>query len=52
MSAADICEALIAVMPTISVDGLTGKGMTWAASGEVAKAPMAVVIKNGEYVLP
>ena len=52
MSAADICEALIAVMPTISVDGLTGEGMTWSASGEVAKAPMAVVIKNGEYVLP
>ena len=52
MSAADICEALIEVMPTISVDGVTGEGMTWSASGEVSKAPMAVVIKNGVYVTP
>ena len=52
MTAADICEAVVAVMPTISVDGLTGQGMTWAASGEVSKAPMAVVIENGVYVLP
>ena len=52
MSAAEICEAIIGVMPTISVDGLTGEGMTWAASGEVSKAPMAVVIKDGAYVLP
>ena len=52
MSAAEICEALIKVMPTISVDGITGEGMTWAASGEVSKAPMAVVIKDGVYVTP
>ena len=52
MSPEDICEALIAVMPTISVDGVTGNGMTWAASGEVSKAPMAVVIKDGVYVTP
>lgn len=52
MSAEDICEALVAGMPTITVDGLTGSGMTWAASGEVSKAPMAVVIKNGVYVTP
>ena len=52
MSAADICEALIEVMPTISVDGVTGEGMTWAATGEVSKAPMAVVIKDGVYVTP
>lgn len=52
MSAADICEALVAVMPTISVDGLTGQAMTWAATGEVAKAPMAVIIKGGVYVTP
>lgn len=52
MSAEEICEALIAVMPTISVDGLTGQGMTWQATGEVSKAPMAVVIENGVYVLP
>ncbi|WP_455580768.1 ABC transporter substrate-binding protein [Dysosmobacter sp.] len=52
MSAADICEALVGVMPSISVDGLTGAGMTWDASGAVSKAPMAVIIENGTYVLP
>ncbi len=52
MSAEEICEAIVAVMPTISVDGLTGQGMTWAATGEVSKAPMAVVIKDGVYVTP
>ncbi len=52
MSYADICEALISVMPTISVDGLTGQGMTWSSTGEVSKAPAAVVIKDGVYVTP
>ena len=52
MSAEDICDALISVMPTICVDGLTGQGMTWQSTGEVSKAPMAVVIENGVYVLP
>ncbi len=52
MSAEEICEAIVAVMPTISVDGLTGQGMTWAETGEVSKAPMAVVIKDGVYVTP
>ena len=52
MSSTDICEAVVAVMPTLSVDGLTGAGMTWDASGAVSKEPMAVVIENGVYVLP
>jgi len=52
MSAAEICEAVIAVMPTISVDGVTGESMTWATSGEVSKAPMAIVIQDGAYVMP
>ena len=52
MSAADICEALVKVMPTISYDGVTGKSMTWGSNGEVSKAPMAVVIKDGAYVTP
>ena len=51
MSAADICEALINVMPSLTFDGLTGKGMTWNAEGEVSKAPLAAVIENGEYVM-
>ena len=50
MSAADICEALIPVMPTLSVDGLTGAGMTWDASGAVSKSPKGMVIQNGAYV--
>ena len=52
MSSTDICEAVVAVMPTLSVDGLTGAGMTWDASGAVSKEPIAVVIENGTYVLP
>ena len=52
MSAADICDALVKVMPTISYDGVTGKNMTWSSNGEVSKAPMAVVIKDGVYVTP
>lgn len=49
MSAEDICEALIPVMTQIEVDGLTGT-MTWTATGEVSKEPMAVIIKDGVYV--
>ena len=52
MSATDVCEAMVSVMTTLSYDGLTGQGMTWAADGTVSKAPMAVVIKDGVYVLP
>ena len=52
MAAADICEALTAQMATMSYDGLTGDGMTWDDNGAVAKAPMAVVIKDGVYVTP
>ena len=47
----DICDALIAAMPEITVTGLTGE-MTWQATGEVAKDPRAVVIKDGVYVTP
>ena len=50
MSVSDLGAALTAVMPEISVDGLTGVGMTWKATGEVSKAPKAVVIKDGAYV--
>lgn len=50
MSVSDLCEALKAAMITITVDGLTGEGMTWQKSGEVSKAPKAMVIENGVYV--
>lgn len=52
MSAEEICEAIVSVMTELSVDGLTGAGMTWSADGAVSKAPMAVVIEDGQYVLP
>lgn len=50
MSASDLCDALKPVMTTISIDGLTGTGMSWSETGEVNKDPKAVVIQNGEYV--
>lgn len=50
MSISDICEALKVAMTQISVDGLTSAGMTWKATGEVNKSPLAVAIKNGAYV--
>ncbi len=50
MSEKDICEALKTAMTTISVDGLTGEGMTWTADGEVDKEPKAVKIENAAYV--
>lgn len=52
MSAADICEALIATFTSdsFSYDGLTGLAMTWEASGEVSKQPKGMVIQNGVYV--
>ena len=50
MSSKEICELLVKTFSTISVDGLTGKGMTWGTNGEVSKMPTAVVIKDGVYV--
>ena len=49
MSVSDIGTALTEAMTKISVDGLTGDGMTWEATGEVSKAPKAMVIKDGAY---
>ena len=57
-----LCDALIVqfageyddagnqTAPGISVDGLTGSGMTWQANGEVSKDPMVVTVENGAYV--
>lgn len=49
MSVSELGTALSGAMTQISVDGLTGEGMTWQESGEVSKAPKAVVIKDGAY---
>ena len=50
MSAAEINAILVEQFTSMTFDGLTGAGMTWAATGEVSKSPMAVVIKDGVYV--
>ena len=63
MSVSDMCDALKAAMTEITVDGLTGEGMTWSADGEPSKAPKAVkiaisdetdadgnTVKTGKYV--
>lgn len=44
-----ICEAMKGAMTQITLDGLTGVGMTWDASGEPNKAPKAVKITDGVY---
>ncbi|MDY3920397.1 MAG: ABC transporter substrate-binding protein [Candidatus Limivivens sp.] len=49
MDASAICDALKVAMTEITVDGLTGEGMTWTADGEPNKAPKAVVITDGAY---
>ncbi len=49
MSNEEICAAMQEAMTKITVDGLTGEGITWDASGEPTKAPKAVVIKDGVY---
>ena len=50
MTAEEINEILVEQFTTMTFDGLTGEGMTWEATGEVSKSPMAVVIENGVYV--
>lgn len=50
MSATDICEALKVAMTEITIDGLTGSGMSWSAEGEPSKSPKAVMIQDGVYV--
>jgi branched-chain amino acid transport system substrate-binding protein len=46
---AEVCEMLIPVMPTLTIEGITGT-MTWEATGEVSKTPTAVIIHDGAYV--
>ena len=49
MSVEEIGAAMTSAMTSITVDGLTGTGMTWDASGAVSKSPKAVKIKDGAY---
>lgn len=50
MSVSDLCAALEKAMVEISVDGLTGTGITWNEAGEPNKEPKAVKIVDGVYV--
>lgn len=49
MAAEEIGTALKDAITKISVDGLTGDGMTWEAGGTVTKTPRAVKIVDGAY---
>lgn len=53
MSAEDVCTALVDQFATgkLVFSGVTGSNMTWDSTGAVSKSPMAVVIKDGKYVL-
>ena len=50
MSAEEICDKMIEQFTTMTFDGLTGEGMTWAADGTVTKSPKGMIIENGAYV--
>lgn len=49
MRVSDMCEAMKTAMTEITIDGLTGAGITWSADGEPSKEAKAVVISNGTY---
>ena len=49
MSTSELCEVMKAAMLEITVEGLTGAGMTWTEDGEVNKEPKAVKIVDGAY---
>ena len=49
MSAEELCAKMIEQFSTMTFDGLTGDGMTWAADGTVSKSPKGMVIENGAY---
>ena len=49
MSYKEICDKLIEQFTTMTYDGLTGAGMTWAPSGMVSKEPRGMIIKDGAY---
>ena len=48
--AAEACALLQEQFASMTVDGLTGSGMTWDENGMISKAPAAVVVTDGIYV--
>ncbi|MFQ7309911.1 MAG: ABC transporter substrate-binding protein [Mediterraneibacter sp.] len=49
MSVSDMCDAMKTAMTEITIDGLTGKQISWGEDGEPSKEPTVVVIENGAY---
>ncbi len=49
MSVSDMCEAMKTAMTEITIDGLTGSGITWTSDGEPSKEAKAVIIEDGSY---
>lgn len=49
MSVSDICDAMKTSMTEITIDGLTGSGITWESDGEPSKEAKAVIISDGSY---
>ena len=49
MSIPDMCDALKTAMTEITIDGLTGKQITWGEDGEPSKQPTVVVVEGGAY---
>ena len=50
MSVSELGDALKKAITEISYNGITGENMTWLPTGEVNKAPKAMIIRNGVYV--
>ena len=50
MSAQELNDLMIKTFTSMTYDGLTGTGMTWAEDGTVSKTPKGMVIQNGAYV--
>lgn len=49
MSVSDMCDAMKTGMTEITIDGLTGSGISWDETGEPTKEAKAVIISNGNY---
>lgn len=49
MSISDMCDAMKTAMTEITIDGLTGKQITWGEDGEPSKEPTVVVVEGGAY---
>ena len=49
MSVKEIGDAMQVALTEIKIDGLTGEGISWDASGAPSKAPKAVIIEDGAY---